>query len=1166
MLALDLRGIKLIEASAGTGKTYAIGNLYLRLICDGYSVRQILVVTFTNAATDELRGRIRDRLYQAVRQLDGEPCNDDFLIQWSASLTEEQRTIQQLRLKLALRSMDESAIYTIHGFCQRALTEHAFNSRQAFDVEMITDDHQLWQDALKDWWRSRAYTLEPVELGLFTLALKRIGDLFALQEPLRQSNVQLLPENPSSLAELYLEWRNIAADWQELAALWQQHGDALVAIIEQSKALSRSAKEYKQSNLELWLPQWDEYFSNERWWMWPACVEKLAADALDQGSTKTKRGRDPDLNHHFFIACETWLHKVEQLRLRFLASALHDANLFAAERVALAKKQASLMSFHDQLVLLNQALLENEALGAALRQRFPIAMIDEFQDTDAIQYSIFITIYNHEHAHGLMMIGDPKQAIYSFRGGDIFTYMQAADDAEEHFTLDTNWRSTPELVTAVNSLFMQRSSNSFVYQDIAFHPVHAAESKIATLREDGDAVPAMHIWTLPDDAKGKGLSSTKASPLIYAHIAAEISRLISGGQQGDVLLGERGVLAGDIAVLVRNHFEGKDLRQALHRHGVSAVIAGKEKVFSSEEAIGLRMLLVAVLHHDDPRMLRQAIASSLLALDYVGMAAILHHEEKWLQWSGYFQKLHCLWQQRGFMPMFQRMLQWLEIGKALAAEPLAERRLTNVLHLAELLQQESCARPSIESLLVWYDQQEEHASEEAELRLETDEALVRIVTIHASKGLEYPIVFLPTLWGCKPRIDDGGLITFYDRDRKQRCLDIACSQQERKQHLEQAEEERLAEDIRLAYVALTRACSKLYVVWGHIGKNWQHTAINWLLHQGNSHNQEQMNQDLTTLVDHANGNISIQGLPLEQPEIAPVSTASSLNQICKPAVMQRTVDSSWTILSFSSLTRDLPAAQRAAATNKTSDPILAYPAGSQTGLFLHLLLEQLDFQHDIKPWATQFTTQHSLRFGLDPDQTELVSAWMQNVVATPLNDQGLCLRDIPKESRLNELSFDFPLGKLNPSALNAVLDGYSKEIQHPLSPGYFQGYMTGIIDLVFVHEERYYIADYKSNYLGPTLDDYAPASLGNAMSQHRYDLQYLIYTLALHRYLTLRLRGYDYNKHIGGVYYLFLRGMRPEQGSSHGIFADCPPFTLISTLEQQICGKMDDERMAPLSV
>jgi exodeoxyribonuclease V beta subunit len=1178
VLDFPLTGTQLIEASAGTGKTYTIANLYLRHIIAGKEVGEVLVVTFTIAATDELRGRIRARLFETLDLLErNRPTEDAFLLALIERIRDQgEDALVANRLRLAVRAMDEAAVYTIHSFCQRTLTEFAFNSGQQFEMEVLTDDTDLRRQAVQDWWRRTGYPLDPAHARLFSDALGDLEAFRKLLEPLLGPQRKCLLPDAGALDAVLARFDDLAPDLQALCEDWRQDGDRLKSILLESKALSRAQnKPYHRDKLPLAFAALDDWFAAGEPSPPPPDFEVLTPECIVKHKLKKA---DPDLDDAFFERCGEAQRSLDRIRRDLRVAALAGAAAFARSEVRKAKEQAQRLSFDDLLTEMHDALMreDGDALAGSVRGQFPVAMIDEFQDTDPVQYGIFRRLYLGRPECGLIVIGDPKQAIYSFRGGDIFTYMQAKQDVGDGglYTLETNWRSTPEVINAVNAVFQHRKQDAFVYADsIPFAPVQPADKEHRHLTDDGQRQPALTLWTLPADRTANGeekpLSKDNAREITHRAVAGEVARLIQAGREERAFIGGRPLAPKDIAVLVRTSYEATDLRAVLGELGVNAVSVSREGVFQSEEAAALETLLQAVLSPRDRELARLALTSPLLGKDYAEIARVAGSEDAWLAWIDRLLALHEVWQHRGFMPMFQQLLRALGIAESLSRLGLAERRLTNLLHLGELLQQASKAHAGMDALLTWYRRQrEELAAEEAELRLESDEDLVQIVTIHKSKGLEYPVVFVPYLWGCKPRNLDG-LLAFH-RDTEA-CLDAGSDAIET--HLRLAERERLAEDLRLAYVALTRAESALYLVWGRAGSKDGHagqTALGYLLHPNQDPGQldtelpdafagvANLEPDLTRLAEAAGGDIRLE--PVPEASGARSIPAEESARVLRARSFVGSIATDWRVSSFSALTREVHSGPAAPREETAEDVAMRFPAGSHVGSYLHLLLEKLDFRGDVETQVLGHSVQIARRFGLDHGRWGSDAATLlDRVVRTTLETQGLTLSQLGPGRCLKELEFDFATNSVDVGALNRLLEKAAGQALQPLDIETFQGMVNGVIDLVFEHRGRFYIADYKSNFLGGRFADYDGDRLRVAVFERRYDLQYLLYTLALHRYLRRRLSDYDYERHVGGVYYLFLRGMRPQTGPNYGVFFDRPAIDLIEALDARVFSHVFEE-------
>lgn len=1184
-LDLPLAGIKLIEASAGTGKTYTISNLYLRYVLEGYRVNQILVVTFTNAATEELRGRVRARLFEGLCALEKglEENADPFLTLWFERC--QQQGVEAAKksadlLRLAVRTMDEAAIYTIHGFCQRVLSDHAFDSGQAFTLELLDDDSQLWTQAHRDWWRKSTYEMSRDAVAQFDSAVGSFEFFLRSQMAIRNGNHrEKLPSVTQALSELLVAREALLPELEKLQSQWPSRRDVLLQTLIDSKALGRGKNTaYYLPNLEANFALLDVYFSGENLIDIAPQFKVVCAENILAHNKPSKIGSDPKLEDSFFVGCQAVWTRAQKIQSQIRIAALLEANDFALAHVEHSKRSSNTLAFADQLSRVLEGL-QNDAgavLARNLRTNFPIAMIDEFQDTDNIQYGIFRAIYVTglpdpiESNSAMIMIGDPKQAIYSFRGGDIFAYAEAKQDAgDELYTLDTNWRSVPKLIAGVNALFESRD-DSFVYAPaIEFHPVLAAQKEHALLNVEGSDAATLSLWRLPLGDNEKPLGKEVLRSTICQAVSAEIATLLNAAKVGEAKLGNETLQAGNIAILVRSNSEGESMRAALTQYGVDAVAVGRNRVFDTDEARGLELILEGIVHSHDRRRFRCALGSSILGLDYYAIAKIIDSSTESVLWQERFKSLKRLWQTKGFMAMFYVMLHELGVGLRMANGDLAQRRLTNILHLAELLQQNSKIYPGFESLLSWYKEQLQESGQEAELRLESDQALVKIVTIHASKGLEYPVVFVPFMWDCRHYQDShADVLPFHDVDGKA-FLDLGDSNRDR--HLRLADKERLAEDVRILYVALTRARSKLYLIWGNGGYGQYNdspkSALAWLLHSSRTSDSladdfmkenlspQKIEAGLTALAARAADTIEISPLPID-------SSAKMLQRLrqddleLQAATFSGSIANDWRISSFSSLTRDVhQSALGRSISTRSDDSILEFEAGAHVGLFMHHILEDIDFDLPIAPQAQVKTKQYASQFGLeDTVQPDVVAQWLTYIVNTPLNESGMTLAKIPKAKRLNELSFDFGIGRVNLNALNQTLSQWAQEELPPIGFETITGMITGVIDLIFEHEGRYYVADYKSNYLGAALEDYTPPILKRAMLDRRYDLQYLLYVVALHRYLRQRIPSYDYSESMGGVYYLFLRGMRPECGADYGVYFDLPPLGLIEELDKNIFG------------
>lgn len=1183
-LQLPLDGVRLIEASAGTGKTHNIVTLVLRLLLEkGLHIGQILVVTYTNAATEELRARIRERLCEALRQISSGHVNDPALAATWNALDESQKENRAWLLKKAVCRMDEAAVFTIHGFCQRVLQEFAFECGLAFRWDVMPDDAAMYREAAADFWRQRMEKAHALEARWLLETMEGPDGLLQHLAAMRSVvTPKILPETTAVSSPCFAETAGL---FQKICFMWHEQRQDIQSLLENHEGIDR--RTYTKKALNQLFVAMDAIC---------ACktplpsqlspLEKLAASVLAQ---KTKRGKKPPA-HPLFNLCDDFRRRMSKLAEDYRIWLLKTAQNFVSQAVSRRKDAERGLAFDDLLVRLHQALsseLWGPALCERIRQKFPVALIDEFQDTDPLQYGIFQKIYDIPNGPALLcLIGDPKQAVYSFRGADIFSYVRAKRHVgpSNTYTMDTNWRSSSGLVDAVNHLFANHPYPFIFHQDIAFHRVRSGpEADAKPLKLDGRPKAVLTIRFLPSselettENEKKLILSGAAHRGAASDCAAQIATLLNLADQDQATIGEERLKARDIAVLVRSHQEGLIIQQALRQRGVASVSLQQDSVFNSQEAEDLTAILEAVAAPTDERRLRTALATETLGWNASRLIALESQDTLMEDVQSRFQRYQDLWHRHGFLAAFMALLKEEDVPSHLRSLPAWERRLTNMLHLAELLHQASQTHPGTNKLLRWFKdrQRAQDTPKEEQLRLESDENVVHVVTIHKSKGLEYPVVFIPFPWSLKPRTTKkDASVRFHDPQDFSLCVDLGS--EDIKKHRQLAFKEDMAENMRLLYVALTRAKSMCVTWWGRINEASASAMAYLLFPKPCADPLEAIPQSimdgfstdealLTSLQDMARS--SSGAIIVEKAQV----NGEARRQPSKkspPQFQARTFHRDWgpprRVTSYTHLAMgaephtpdyDAVAVQEPEQGTPSEDiePMFLFPRGPRAGQCLHEILEKI---HVFRASAQDLQAEVAdalARHGLEPHWQASVLSMVQNVLKTPLKCDlaTVTLADLGQENCFPEWEFHFPVGPLDPSRLYTALKGtafYEKSVIG-LQFETLQGLVRGFIDLVFRKDGRYFIADYKSNHLGNRVEDYAPDRLESAMHVHRYPLQMLLYTVALHRYLTVRLPKYDYDTHFGGVFYLFLRGMRRENGGSTGVFYHRPEKTVVGQLD-----------------
>ncbi len=1181
-LDLPLDGLRLIEASAGTGKTYTLATLVARLVIErDLRVGQILAVTFTEAATQELRERLRRRLLLAARIAAGDPtlaaAQDDAERALTRTLVAAQAEREgaaalRARLQRAAREIDLAAVVTIHGFCARVLAEHALETGQPFAAaELIGSERELHDEIAQDLWRALGADAADAELlslqwpGGPTALAADLGAL--LQAPRLRPSAPPAGEDPlPRLAEAY------AAAVQSFAEHGEQACAALAAAIA-GKVLNGNS--YRAdlpgellAALRRWCAQGDPAQPPD------PRLDKLVPATLAAKTNKGKQAQTPA--SPLFEAIERYLAVAAQRRQWLAAQALglvHRVRDQARARLAELKRVRRAQSFDDLIADVAAALdgPRGPALAERLRAQYAIALVDEFQDTDARQWSIFQRVFG---ARALFLIGDPKQAIYGFRGGDVHTYLAAAAQAEAAPPLDRNFRSRPSLLDAIAGLYAQAGEQAFVDERIRFRPVAPGGAVADTdLQRAGAVAPALTLRLLPPPEDGRkpsarGAPEWKADEsraLAARACAVAIHGWLADAQAGRALVQDRPVAPADIAVLVRNHEEAARIQQALAAVGVAAVAAGRRSLFATEQAQELLALLDALLHPGDGGRLRAALATVLVGLD-ASQIARLDQDESWrLHWQAQALAWRERWRQHGALALVADLCA-AQAPRLLALED-GERRLTNLLQLGELLQEADARALGAHGLRDWLHlriAEADDSDEQQQLRLESDARRVQILTLHKSKGLEFGLVFLPfAALGREPR--EGRWCEYPDPPHG-RVLQLRSEQADADpaapdwdQASERARREAQAEDARLLYVGLTRARHALWIAAGPL----------YLAHASPL---QPMLADPAALAAAHPGAIALDAAPLP-PWPAPLPPPA-LGAVPPAREPRRAWSRDWWVYSFTQLTNEdggnaVAGDERGAEDEPDTAPVLLAPgdarySGSRFGNVVHNALERTDFgawrgwrAGDPAPDGEAHALVQALRgegYAEDDvaDGLDLLTGLVGATLAAPL-PEGVRLCELPPSARRAEMEFHFALDSAPVERLFAALHahGWLRERRAFGLRRRLEGLMTGKIDLVYLHQGRYYVLDYKTN----RLPGYDPAQVERAMADSEYTLQALIYTVALHRWLGFRLGAdYDYARHFGGVRYLFCRGLDPADPAA-GLHAQCPPQALVDAVDAWFAGQ-----------
>ena len=1179
----------LIEASAGTGKTYALTTLAARLLVEErVEVGKLLVVTFTIAATGELRDRIRATLRAALRRARGEeadsdPQSVDLHKRWKG-LGIDRADVARL-LDLALLDLDRANVMTIHGFCQRVLGDFAFEGGLPFAFEVAGDGADALNAAIHDEWRRWAYPASPLlvryvqkKLVKFPFDKPAVGELASwVSGYVARPELEIIGAD-SSIEEMSSELDGLENAWR----------DAVRKARDTLEAEARSIPDGDRDRIagvlqrpETVLCTMDaSYLGNKTQGKQlrdgvPGFAEVL--DELDQASAELRIAYDE------VLPC-----------LR--RSALQNTRALLERRL----REDRELGFDDLLTGLHRAL-DGGALARRIRDRYPWALIDEYQDTDRVQAEIFRRIYRDARLAGdtgaLIIVGDPKQSIYRFRSADIFAYLNTSEAVAEDAKLNLarNFRSVPALTEAVNAVFDHPCP--FALPGISFDPVESAIGK-TKLTIDGETVAGggnapfqvrYFPWD-PDDLWNKPEMGELAARLA----ADEIAAILGFADRRKAQLGDQPVRGSDIAVLVRTAEQGRRVARALQERHIASVEIGIESVMASREAEQLERLLWAVAKPQSPHRTRGALAADVLGLDAAALGALQDDDSAWNVWTERLANWLEEWERADVATLIRRILESEEVRGAdrLLRYRDGARRLTNLKHLAELLQQtETRERYSPTGLAAWFTRERANAGDRDEmalLRLDSDEQLVKIVTMHAAKGLEFPVVFCPFLWDANSRRYPDWANYHASEAGHREMLHLDPSRAEHDVDWQEG----LSDETRLLYVALTRARERCVVTWTKI-RSTENAPLTWLLYGRESASEAADAKTVVKIVGDAKGlsperwraglddleercsaeigivdmNLDYEspsiGRPASAPaeldvrrlgrELARVRQMSSYSALARSAGVAESPDDHETVEQPDRDEAETTEEEEEATTaGESVRNVLTFPAGRRVGNCLHRIFERLDQGEEE---SVEDACRESLaRYRIDPQWVDVAQSMVANTRATTLAaahgpgvGKGFRLQDL--ERPVPEMEFHLPLEGLDRRRLGEALADHGYDNPFAGSRSNFEGYLRGFIDLVAGHDGVWYVLDYKSNWLGNRAEDYRPASISKAMRDHRYPLQYLLYLVALHRHLAIRMPAYDYDQHIGGAFYLFLRGIEPATGMDRGVYFDRPSRACIDALD-----------------
>ncbi|QNW94501.1 UvrD-helicase domain-containing protein [Acinetobacter seifertii] len=1203
---IEFSGLHLIEASAGTGKTYTLSSLMVRIFLEKYLPRQVIATTFTRAAAAELKSRIRARLVETYRYLDAKRSltekeillqaeqESDLLLQHILKHFATRIAYACERLKLVIDQLDELFVGTLDSFSQKLLREFAFESGK-IERAQITDDaktysRQLIHDVLREWIQSQPQTV--IDALYLAGELKSVDSFVKLvEDSLNFSSAHFkLPEKPTIEFEQLAQLKQLATEidlslLEPYYLLDGEHYKHVSGTIFRNGAFNKLFSECLPQLLQILTQSdsilvFDGSLAAQR-----ELIFKFLGQLADQ---KVFKKCPAEISDGFYQ--HPCIQKIQQLFgvLKNYAEQFDQLHIYlkaylcveVKKRLPQVLQNKGETTFSQQIRTLSEALKgeQGQRFAVFVQARYPLILVDEFQDTNQDQDDMLASIWRHPERYQkgcMIMVGDRKQAIYGFRGGDMLTFLNAYKDIQakhgREYKLIHNHRSVADLVEVVDALFQRQIDFG---EQVQYDPIRAGTRPHPALVDQNQSNPYPLRWLLLKDKE------TEAQ-----QVAWKIRDLLNQSHTGQLYLQKdtqtQALNEDDIAVLSRNH-DGLDKVQfQLERLGIRVNRPSKRSVFDCTIAQDVGALLTAILHPYDEAKLKRALISRLFAMDLKQLLQLEQTAEGLSQFMTGFDDIRELWSAQGFLVAWQQCLNQFGIWKNLVAAQSKdnERVVVNLRHLTEILSQHSEKYQGAQNLYHWYLKQLQSPLDrewELERRL-SSEAGVQLMTIHQSKGLEFKIVFL--LGADKPFRENNKTLNFSTQDITtpesaqtvtQRVVAIADKTYLNETELKQHEERALAEQNRLWYVALTRASHRVYALLQDTdGKSVSGLAF-WKNRAGPFQHRcccDEMILEQPPVAMHLNQHINIielqaQHFPDQRFYSRGKTSFSYLAQHLRHKVGTDLLASQSHEAVLAEDELDQVISVEVTAAQPISWIKSNFPRGTLAGNFLHEIFEHIDFQ-----CSDEWVSEIRRRFKNDysslwqdllikyqesfPEEQEAeyslyhaVATWLQEILNTPLS-QGFRLNQLQPEHYLSECPFYLALSDrvLAMKRIQQLFVEYGMEMPELLEARSAR-YLNGSIDLVYFDGQRYHIADYKSNYLGENLADYSGASIAQSMSLASYWLQAGLYLVALHRYLKVKMQNYDIEQHLGGAIYLYLRGMNGEAEQGYYYWQPSTEFVL----------------------
>ncbi|AAO27116.1 exodeoxyribonuclease V beta chain [Buchnera aphidicola str. Bp (Baizongia pistaciae)] len=1165
---IPLSGKILIEASAGTGKTFSLTILYIRLLLGitnhvkykkGLLIKEILVVTFTEHTRAELEIRIKTYIKIFKTACIKKYSNNYVLSKLLSKITDFPKTIDIL--SKAENSIHELSIYTIHGFCYKILKLNKFNSELMLQNKILKHTYPLYLKISIKFWK---YYFAFLSLDITSILLEYFNNPKTLLKEILPllNKTQLISKltktkRKNIVQEYYILIKKIKLFKQK----WANYSHLIHSEIIKTNVNKRI---YTKSNLKRWINNitaWATQKQTKNFFI-PSELKYFRYSFIIKKTTSEKI-----LDDKFFKFIDTFLDSKFSLKEIFIIDAsLEIKAMFMQEKI-----KNRYFEYDDLITFCwNMVNKNNFNISQTILKKYPVALIDEFQDTNNKQYNIFKKIYKKENL--LILISDPKQAIYSFSGADITSYLQAKSNIKNQYFLDTNWRSSPKIINSINLLF-SRLKNPFLTKNITFYPVKSSRiNKTTKFEVNGKNQPALRFLL----NKNKNISINEYKEWISITTAKYISYWISSGIKGNATITisnkVRTVNFSDIAIIVRNNLEAKTIQLELTKLNIQSLyLTSKNNIFQSKEILEILWILQAILNPNIERLLKRAMSTNIMSKNTKEIISIPNNHSYWIKLSQEFNQYLIFWNNYGILYVIQQLIINYNISNNNNLLHNFSPNIKNILYIGELLEEKSITIKNKFLLINWLKKnitQDFYLTKPKYIKPNYEKNnYIKIVSIHKSKGLEYPITIIPF-----------ATITF---NKTVSTVEKICfnlnNTKIKKQKTLKIEKHKFSEDIRLLYVALTRSiihCSigislaQTITQKKKIQKEKSKFKINvlrYIIQSGKNHiSTKKLYTELSILKKNKNIEI-ISEIPNIIKKNFQIPTLNTNSQSLMHYQVSRKFNYNYNFTSYSQLKKNIKPSTMYSTLNTKKlfelnvkkkhcfeNKILTphtFPSGKIYGTLLHKILKNISFHKSINSnWLLKKLSEYNL----DKRWCLILKNWMYSILYKNLDkNYNLRLSKLDSKNYIKELKFLLPIKKkLTALKLNNIFQTHQcSSLENKLCFHPIQGILSGSIDLVFLWKTKYFLVDYKSNWIGNSNQSYSQQNIKKIIKKHHYNFQLQLYSLVLHRYLKQHIKNYSFYNHFGGTYILFIRSIN-EIPSQNGIFYSIPNIEIIKKLEQ----------------